>query len=117
METLKNKRKEKKVKVPMKKEGDRTSAMAIRNIIKKPWISEKAQRLYGEDRYTFLVSPDANKKMVKEEVERRYGVNVISMTMTSIKGKVKRFRYSTQRRQGVKKAAVKIKKGQKIEII
>ncbi len=113
MSPVKNKTKEK----GEKKEIAGTSAMVIRSIIKRPWVSEKAQRLYGEDRYTFLVYPHANKKMVKEEIEKRYGVNVVSMTMTNIKGKIKRFRYSTQRRQGTKKAVVKIKKGQKIEII
>lgn len=113
MSPVKSKTKEKEVK----KETSGTSAMVIRSIIKRPWVSEKAQRLYSEDRYTFLVHPDANKKMVKEEVERRYGVNVVSMTMTNIKGKVKRFRRSLKQRQGVKKAVVKIKKGQKIEII
>jgi large subunit ribosomal protein L23 len=109
--------KEKKVKDVEKKRVGEIPAMAIRNIIQRPFISEKAQRLYGDDSYTFLVHPDANKKMVREEVERRYGVNVISLTMTSIKGKVKRFRYWKQERKGVKKAVVKVKKGQKIEII
>ncbi len=93
------------------------SAMHAQNVIKRPWVSEKAQNLHSAHQYAFLVHPDANKKSVSREVEKRYGVNVVSVNITNIKGKMKRFRHTQKRGEGVKKALVTIKSGQKIEII
>lgn len=51
-----------------------------KNIIIKPVVSEKADRLVNKmNRYTFYVNPDANKIEVKKEIEKMFGVEVKSV--------------------------------------
>lgn len=83
----------------------------------RPHISEKTARGESEHQYTFMVDPKANKGVVKDEVERFYKVNVLSVNITRLPAKKKQW----MRREGTqsirKKAIVTLKKGQKIEII
>lgn len=112
------KTKKEKKEVSPKKEASRTGAASstpTRMIIKRPWVSEKSQRLGAFNQYVFLVDPSANKHMVKQEVQRRYDVNVVQVDVTRVKGKLKRFRNQFSRRAGMKKAIVTLKEGQKIE--
>lgn len=74
------------------------------DILKKPSGSEKALRLQELNQYVFIVKPNVNKKMVKEEIERRYGVKVRAINIVR------------QELKGLKKAVITLKAGQKIEI-
>ena len=47
-----------------------------RDILKRPVISEKSYGLLDENKYTFLVRPDANKTQIKIAVEQVFGVKV-----------------------------------------
>jgi large subunit ribosomal protein L23 len=87
----------------------------MKNIITKPIISEKAFAAQEVDKYIFAVSPKANKDLVKKEVERLFGVEVLTVNIINTPGKVKRVGRIYGKRSDVKKAIVKIKKGQKIE--
>lgn len=87
----------------------------MKNILVKPVISEKALGAQDFDKYVFHVSLNANKNMVKKEVERLFKVDVVSVNITRIPGKVKRVGRIFGRRSEVKKATVLVKKGQKIE--
>lgn len=71
-------------------------------ILKRPWPSEKAMRLRSVGQYAFLVQPSANKKMVWEEVERRYGVKVKAVNIV--------------KKNKEKKAIVTLASGQQIDI-
>jgi len=110
----KKKTAEAEVKEPKIKKG---VSFARTSVIKKPWISEKAQMRYEGHQYTFLVDLGANKRTVKEDVERKYGVNVIGVNITSIPMKTKTYRGIKGGKSKLKKATVKVKEGQKIEII
>jgi large subunit ribosomal protein L23 len=85
--------------------------------IKQPHISEKASYLAESNQYIFKVSPDYNKKEVQKAVEGIYGVDVLSVNIVKIPAKKRRLGRTEGFRKSYKKAIVKIKNGQKIEII
>ena len=85
--------------------------------IKQPHISEKATYLSEKDQYIFEVLPNHNKKEVRKSVEGIYGVDVLSVNMIKIPAKKRRLGKTEGFRKAYKKAVVKIKNGQKIEIL
>jgi large subunit ribosomal protein L23 len=85
--------------------------------IKNPHISEKAGYLSEKEQYTFKVSSRFNKKEIKKAVEGLYGVNVISVNLIKIPAKKRRIGKTQGFKKGYIKAVVKIKQGQKIEIL
>lgn len=101
--------KEKKIK---EKRGE----MEQDYVLKKPHISEKATLLSESDFYVFKVEDRANKNKVKEEVEKKYKVDVLSVRMIKIPSKKRRVGKTEGKKKGYKKAVVKIKKGQSIDL-
>ena len=85
--------------------------------IKQPHISEKASYLAEVNQYIFEVSPSYNKTEIKNAVEGIYGVNVLSVNVIKIPAKKRRLGKTEGFRKAYKKAIVKIKNGQKIEIL
>ncbi len=85
--------------------------------VKNPHISEKASYLAEKDQYTFNVSPNHNKNEIKKAVEGIYSVDVLSVNIIKIPAKKRRLGRTEGFRKGFKKAVVKIKNGQKIEIL
>ena len=85
--------------------------------VKKPHISEKASYLSEVDQYIFEVSPNYNKNEIKKTIEGLYGVNVLSVNIIRIPAKKRRLGRTEGFRKSYKKAVVKIKNGQKIEIL
>ena len=85
--------------------------------IKQPHISEKASYLAEQDQYIFEVSPNFNKNEIKNSVEGIYGVDVLSVNIIRIPAKKRRLGRTEGFRKAYKKAVVKIKEGQKIEIL
>ncbi len=85
--------------------------------VKQPHISEKATYLADKDQYTFKVAPNYNKHEIKNAVEGIYGVNVLSVNIIKIPAKKRRLGKTEGFRKSYKKAVVKIKEGQKIEIL
>ncbi|OGZ78905.1 MAG: 50S ribosomal protein L23 [Candidatus Staskawiczbacteria bacterium RIFOXYD2_FULL_37_9] len=85
--------------------------------IKQPHISEKGSYLAEKDQYIFEVSPNYNKQEIKNAVEGIYGVNVLSVNSVKIPAKRRRLGKTEGFRRAYKKAIVKIKNGQKIEIL
>ncbi|MCM1482778.1 MAG: 50S ribosomal protein L23 [Muribaculaceae bacterium] len=56
----------------------------------KPIVTEKATKLTDKlNRYTFRVSPEANKYQIKELVEKLYGVKVVNVNTAIVRGKNK----------------------------
>ena len=53
-----------------------------------PIVTEKATQLTEKlNRYTFRVSPDANKYQIKTLVEQLYGVKVVNVNTAVVRGK------------------------------
>lgn len=56
----------------------------------KPIVTEKATQLTERlNRYTFRVSPEANKYQIKSLVEKLYGVKVVNVNTAVVRGKNK----------------------------
>lgn len=88
------------------------------NVVKEPHISEKATILGAEEnQYVFKIFPGKNKIEVKKAVEAIYGVNVLSVNMINIPAKKRRMGKTQGFKKGYAKAIVKIKEGEKIEIL
>ena len=61
------------------------------DVILKPMVTERSMADMSENKYTFLVHPDANKAMIKEAVERMFdGVKVAKVNTMNLDGKTKR---------------------------
>jgi len=85
--------------------------------IKKPHISEKATYLAEKNQYIFEVLPNYNKTEIKKSVEGIYGVDVLSVNVITIPPKKRRMGKKQGWRKEMTKAIVKVKEGQKIEIL
>jgi large subunit ribosomal protein L23 len=77
-----------------------------RDVIRKPVISEKSYGLLEQQKYTFLVAPDANKTEIKIAIEKIFGVQVISVNTLNRPGKRKRTKFGYGKRKDTKRAIV-----------
>jgi len=62
-------------------------------------ISEKSYGLLDENKYTFVVRPDANKTQIKIAVQQAFGVTVLDVNTLRRNGKRKRTRYGYGKRK------------------
>lgn len=92
--------------------------MRISSSVIKPIITEKSYDHAASGRYTFKVSVRATKGSVKNEIENIYGVNVTDVKTTIMPGKSSRIGKSRLFSNPVKwkKAIVKLKEGQSIDL-
>jgi large subunit ribosomal protein L23 len=87
-----------------------------RDILLAPVISEKSYGLIDENKYTFLVAPDANKTEIKIAVESVFDVKVTGVNTLNRTGKKRRTRFGTGKRADTKRAIVSVAEGQRIDI-
>ncbi len=87
-----------------------------RDILIAPVVSEKSYGLLDENKYTFLVRPDANKTQIKIAVEEVFGVTVTGVNTLNRPGKRVRTRAGYGRRNNTKRAIVALKQGDRIDI-
>ncbi|NPB03743.1 MAG: 50S ribosomal protein L23 [Thermotogae bacterium] len=94
----------------------------INDVLIKPVLTEKALNLRDRyNKYTFVVHPQANKKQIKEAVERIFGVKVLKVNTMNYKPKPRRdlrrrFRRVYGRTSRYKKAVVTLAKGDRIDL-
>jgi large subunit ribosomal protein L23 len=87
-------------------------------VLLAPQISEKATYVADKnEQVVFRVASDATKPEIKAAVELLFKVQVESVQVLNVKGKVKRFKGATGRRKGWKKAFVSLKPGQEINFV
>jgi large subunit ribosomal protein L23 len=100
-------------------------------IIKRPLLTEKGTRLretggrlpgtITEDQVKptvfFEVAPDANKIEIKQAIEARFQVRVLSVNTINVQGKLKRTRGILGRRNAWKKAVIRLVEGDAIKEI
>lgn len=90
--------------------------MNIYEVLRRPIITEKNTLLAVQSKYMFEVYKDANKQQIKDAVEKAFKVNVTSVNVINVPGKMRR----AGRRRGMtspwKKAIVTLQSGQKIEL-
>ena len=90
------------------------------DIIKRPLLTEKSSALTSGDAkegYAFEVKFDSTKEEIKEAVEALFGVKVISVNTVITAGKVKRVGRNIGRRSTWKKAYIRLKDGDKINLV
>ena len=87
-----------------------------RDVLLAPVVSEKTYSLLDENKYTFLVHPDANKTEIKIAIEQIFSVKVASVNTINRKGKTRRTRNGTGKRKDTKRAIVSVAVGQSIDI-
>jgi large subunit ribosomal protein L23 len=87
-----------------------------RDILIAPVVSEKSYGLLDQNRYTFLVYPDANKTEIKIAVEKVFNVKVTGVNTLNREGKRRRTRFGWGQRKSTKRAIVSVAEGQRIDI-
>ncbi|MRJ76234.1 MULTISPECIES: 50S ribosomal protein L23 [Aeromicrobium] len=87
-----------------------------RDVLIAPVVSEKSYGLLDDNKYTFVVHPDANKTEIKIAVEKIFGVKVTAVNTLNRKGKTRRTRSGLGKRKDTKRAIVSVAAGQSIDI-
>jgi large subunit ribosomal protein L23 len=89
-----------------------------RLVLVRPVLSEKATRAKDErNEYIFQIAPGANKITVAKEIQSLYKVHVIKVEVSRLPAKPKRTGRYSGYRSGFRKATVRLKAGEKIELI
>jgi len=93
---------------------------SIYDVLRRPLVTEKSNyQLNKLNQYTFVVSNDATKAMVREAVETIFDVSVmrVNIIRTAAKRSVRaKSRRLMVRKAGIKKAIVTLAEGDSIEI-
>jgi large subunit ribosomal protein L23 len=87
-----------------------------RDVLLAPVVSEKSYGLIDQNKYTFLVHPDANKTAIKIAVEKVFKVKVTAVNTVNRPGKRRRTRTGWGQRNDTKRAIVSVAEGQRIDI-
>ena len=86
-------------------------------VIKKPVLTEKSTEAMNDANvYTFEVDRRASKTDIKDAVERAYGVKVEKVTTQTRKGGARRMRKGWIADKITKKATVRVREGDVIEL-
>ncbi|MDD9911474.1 MAG: 50S ribosomal protein L23 [Alphaproteobacteria bacterium] len=85
-------------------------------ILKRPLVTEKTAAQAEGNWVTFEVITDARKPEIRTAIERLYGVDVLQVNTLIQKGKRKGFRGVSGKRSDMKKAFIKVKDGQSIDV-
>ena len=90
-------------------------AQRLMNVVIAPVVSEKSTRVADRHRqYVFRVADRATKPEIKAAVELLFKTQVDSVTLSNVKGKMKRFGRFVGRRRNWKKAYVRLAAGREI---
>jgi len=89
----------------------------LQQVLVKPIITEKSTLLQEVGKYVFHVAPRANKILIKEAVQKAFGVTVIDVNICKVRGKEKRYGPRLIRTPDVKKAIVTLLAGDRIQLI
>jgi large subunit ribosomal protein L23 len=115
-------KKEKKVATPVKdvamKRLPKDASGKLFEVIRAPWLSEKALIQTEKGVYVFEIPADATKKDVMLAIQKSYNVAPRKVNVVNLPGKRKKLkkRRGFGTRAGVRKAYVYLKKGETIAI-
>ena len=89
----------------------------LHQTVVRPIVTEQSSVAYQErGEYTFEVHPDANKIAIRQAVEQLFGVKVTGVWTSNQRGKTRRVGKTSGTRANWKKAIVKLREGDTIEI-
>ena len=86
------------------------------DFIKYPIITEKSNNLIEENQYTFIVDKRATKTIIKETIAYLFNVEIIKVNTCLLPKKKKKGRLALGYVPLYKKAIVKLKEGNKINL-
>ena len=90
---------------------------SLHRTIVRPIVTEQSSAAYQErGEYTFRVASEATKTTIRNAVEQLFGVKVTGVWTSNQRGKARRVGQQTGRRPHWKKAVVKLKDGDTIDI-
>ena len=84
--------------------------------ILSPLLTEKSTNLSGENKIVFKVRKSANKKNLKNNIEKIFKVNVTKINIINKQNRSKFTRGRKVKVSGFKKAIITLKKGQSIDL-
>ena len=84
--------------------------------ILSPMLTEKSTNLSGENKIVFKVRKSANKKNLKNNIEKIFKVNVTKINIINKQNRTKFTRGRKVKVSGFKKAIITLKKGQSIDL-
>ena len=84
--------------------------------IVSPLVTEKSTNLSEQNKIIFKVPNKANKKNLKNNIEKIFKVNVTKINIINKKSRIKTTNRGSKKIAGYKKAIVTIKKGQNIDL-
>ena len=79
-------------------------------------LTEKSTNLSGENKIVFKVRKSANKKNLKNNIEKIFKVNVTKINIINKQNRTKFTRGRKVKVSGFKKAIITLKKGQSIDL-
>ncbi len=89
----------------------------LHRTIVRPIVTEQSSAAYQErGEYTFRVASDATKSSIRNAVEQLFGVKVTGVWTSNQRGKARRVGKDLGRRPHWKKAIVKLRDGDTIDI-
>lgn len=90
----------------------------MESLIIRPIITEKSMQDAGRGKFTFHVAMSADKNEIRKAIEKKFKVNILSVSTLKVKGKTRRagVRRTKFQTPSWKKAIVKLKEGQKIDL-
>jgi len=86
-------------------------------VLVEPWITESSTQGLEQNKYTFKVSKDATKAQVKQAIEELYKVKVLTVNTINVSRKFVSYGRTPGWRAGFKKAIIKLKQGDSIELM
>jgi len=90
---------------------------SIHRTIVRPIVTEQSSAAYQErGEYTFRVASDSTKTSIRSAIEKLFGVKVTNVWTSNQRGKGRRVGTAVGRRPHWKKAIVKLRQGDTIDI-
>jgi large subunit ribosomal protein L23 len=87
------------------------------HIIRRPLVTEKTNALREvHNQYAFEVAKDANKVQIRSAVEKLFGVTVLDVRTSIVRGKMRRLRRKVGKSPNWKKATVTLADDDSISI-
>ena len=90
--------------------------MNARDVLIAPVVSEKSYSLIEDNKYSFRVHEKAHKTQIRQAVEELFEVKVEAVNIVKVPPKPKRRGFSQGKKPGWKKAVVRLRAGDRIEI-
>lgn len=98
------------------KKAETAMTERLYEVLRRPFITEKAMKVSEQGQVTFCVPLDATKPEIKKAVEGLFGVKVKAVNTLRTAGKKKMFRGKVGERSDLKKAIVTLENGQTIDV-